>query len=284
MGVKATIVYLTKNGGPLFRESLDAVLSQEAPFEFEVIAVDSGSTDGTLETLRARRVRVYSISPDEFNFGLTRDYGFSLAKGEVVIAISQDAVPAGNVWLKELVSPFEDPSIVAVQGLEDIPSGVDAFYWHKARLFYYTRECMNWIEEYNGIGLSFVCCAVRKSVWEKNRLGPVEMSEDKVFQKKLSGKGERIMLQEKAVVFHSHQYGISELAKRCENEGLGWRNAGQRYSFCDMVIDFFNPGVALGYLRGLVRLEIRRPAEFLFPFIRPVFIFKGNHYTKKYVR
>lgn len=284
VGVKASIIYLTRNGGAVFRESLDAVLSQEAPFEFEVIAVDSGSTDGTLGIMKERPVRVHSIRPEEFNFGLTRDYGFSLAKGEILITLSQDAVPVGRNWLKDLFSPFDDPSVAAVQGVEEIPRGADAFYWHKARLFFYTRECADWISRNGGLGLSFVCCAVRRSVWEENRLGLVEMSEDKVFQKKLTEKGQRIVLQEKSVVFHSHQYGFSELAKRCENEGLGWRNVGQDYSATDMVRDFFNFGVMLGYIRGLSRFEMRRPAEFLFPFIRPVFIFKGNHFTKRYVR
>lgn len=284
MAIKTSIVYLTKNGGAVFRESLEAVFSQEAPFEFEVIAVDSGSTDGTLEILKERPVRVHSIKPEEFNFGLTRDYGFSLARGGIVIAMSQDAVPAGRSWLKDLVAPFDDPSVAAVQGVEEIPPGADVFYWHKARLFYYTRECTGWIRRHGGIGLSFVCCAVRRSVWEENRLGAVEMSEDKVFQKKLREKRKRIIMQGKAAVFHSHQYGIVELARRCENEGLGWRNVGQGYSAVDMVRDFFNFGVMLGYLRGLVRCEIRKPAEFLFPFIRPVFIFRGNHFTKRYVR
>ncbi|MBZ0219963.1 MAG: glycosyltransferase [Candidatus Methylomirabilis sp.] len=283
MGVKASIIYLTRNGGAVFRESLESVLSQEAPFEFEVIAVDSGSTDGTLEAMRARPVMVHSIKPDEFNFGLTRDYGFSLAKGEIVVTLSQDAVPVGKSWLKDIVAPFDDPSVAAVQARERLPVA-DAFYWLKAGLFYYTRECKGWIRKHGGIGLSFVCCAVRRSVWDANRLGQVEMSEDKVFQKKLREKGERIIMQEKAAVFHSHQYGIVELAKRCENEGLGWRNVGQAYSFGDMVLDFFNFGMMLGYLRGLMRLEMRRPAEFLFPLIRPVFIFKGNHFTKRYVR
>lgn len=284
MSIKASIVYLTKNGGALFRQSLDSVLSQKAPFGFEVVAVDSGSNDGTLEVMKAQKVRVYSIKPEEFNFGLTRDYGFSLARGEIVIAISQDAVPVGRDWLKDLVAPFEDASVGAVQCTDSQEQGADAFYWSRTGLFYFTRECADWLSKHKGLGLSFVCCAVRKAAWEKNRLGPVEMSEDKVFQKKLEEKGWRIVLREEAAVLHSHSYGVSELAKRCENEGFGWRNAGQEYSFFEMALDLFNPRVMFAYIRGLLLLRMRRPSEFLFPFIRPVFVFKGNRFTKGYVR
>ena len=94
-----SIVYLTKNGGRLFKKSLEALFSQKVDFGFEVIAVDSGSTDGILDMMKNYPIRVYQIDPEEFNFGLMRDYGFSLARGEIIITLSQDAIPVGTGWL-----------------------------------------------------------------------------------------------------------------------------------------------------------------------------------------
>ncbi len=282
---RASIVYLTKNGGRLFDKSLAAVYSQKPNFDFEVIVVDSGSTDDTLEILKRYPVRQYSIPGDEFNFGLTRDFGFGLAKGDILISLSQDAVPAGHDWLKNMIAPFEDGSVMAVQGLEIPPADQDIFFWEKYRLFYYTRECRRWLRRNDNIGLSFTCCAIRRSAWLEDPLGRVEMSEDKLFQKRMSAKGYKIFLQRDARDYHSHMYrDIKSLAKRCENEGLGWRIAGERYSFADLVMDIFNPLIIAVLAYGLLTLQVRHWPELLFPLIRPICVFKGNNFTTHYVK
>src|SRR6185369_16032418 len=185
MKVKASIIYLTKNGGELFRRSLEAVLSQDVDFPIEVVAVDSGSTDGTLEYLQAQPVRLYRMPAEEFNFGLTRDYAFSLAEGEFIVSISQDAVPANHQWLRDLLAPFAYDAIAAVQGIDLLPDDRPVFYWDSVGMFYQTRDCRKWNERHHGIGLSFANCALRRSVWQENQIGRVAMSEDRVFQKRI---------------------------------------------------------------------------------------------------
>lgn len=277
-----SIVYLTKNGGCLLGKSLESVFAQAVDFEFEVIAVDSGSTDGTLELLKNFSVKVYGIAADEFNFGLTRDYVFSLAKGDIVIAISQDAIPAGSEWLRNMSSPFEDDSIAVVQGIDILPEGENLFFWDKMGVFYFTRECKRWVEDHDNIGLSFTCCAIRRSIWKENQLGRVEMSEDKVFQKKVMEKGLKVIGQPNAMTYHSHMYSVVSLAKRCENEGLGWRNVANHYSFYDMLRDIFNREIIRLLWRGIVTHKIKRLSELLFPLIRPIYVYKGNNFTKQY--
>jgi rhamnosyltransferase len=279
-----SIIYLTKDGGHLLEKSLKAIYSQEVTFDFEVIAVDSGSADGTIETLTKYPVTVYQIKPEEFNFGLTRDYGFSVAEGDLLIAISQDAVPVGTDWLKNMLSPFRDESIAAVQGVEIVPKDQSLFFWEKYRLFFYTRESKAWIRDHGNIGLSFVCCAIRRKVWEENRLGTVEMNEDKVFQKKITQKGYKIILQKEAMHYHFHTYNLRTLAIRCENEGLGWKNLGQDYSFLSMIMDMCNPLILAVLIFGILTFQIGNIAELLFPVVRPIFVFKGNHFTCQYVK
>ncbi len=285
MNPQVSIVYLTKNGGTLFEESLKAVFSQKSSYEYDVIAVDSGSTDGTIEILRRYPVRVYQIRPEEFNFGLTRDYGFSLAKGDILISLSQDAVPVGPDWLNDLVSPFfEDRSVAAVQGMDILPDDQYLYYWERIRMFYFTRESRSWIKSHHGIGMSFTSCAIRRRVWEDNPLGHVEMSEDKVFQKKITDKGYKIIFNRKAMDYHFHIYNLRSLARRCENEGLGWRTVGQDYSIFDMFMDLFNPVIFGAFLFGVMTLRIKRLSEVFFPIVRPVYIYKGNHFTRSYVK
>lgn len=259
------------------RESLQAVLAQTTDFAFEVVAVDSGSTDGTLEFLQGQPVKIHTIPPESFNFGATRDLGFSLGQGEILVTLSQDAVPAGPDWLQNLCRPFVDPGVAAVQGKERPWAGRDVFFWSRVGLFNFTRESQRWRKAHQGVGLSFVNCAVRRSVWEANRLGPVAMSEDKVFQKRLAEQGHRIVRAPEAVVWHSHQYDRESLVKRCMNEGLGWRLVGVEYSGFDMLVDMCHPFIWLGFAYGLVTLRIRTAAELLFPWLRPYGLYKGNH-------
>lgn len=281
---KVSIVYLTKNGGKKFKDSLNSIFAQEADFPFEVIAVDSGSSDGTLETLARHAVRVERVRSDEFNFGLTRDLGFSLCQGDILVSLSQDAIPSDKNWLQRICAPFANPEVAVVQG-EEIPfQDRKLFYWDNIRLFYFTRESKHWAKDHDAIGLSFVNCAIRRSVWEANRLGRIDMSEDKVFQMRLSERGYTIVFARQAAVFHSHMYDLKSLAKRCENEGLGWRLAGQSYSLFEMLMDLCHPVVFLALLYGLVTLQVRRISELLFPWVRPVFVFRGNHRTTSYIK
>ena len=70
-----SIVIPTKNGGHLFEKVLDAVFKQKTEYEYEVICVDSGSKDGTLDVIRKYPCRLFQIEPSEFGHGKTRNYG-----------------------------------------------------------------------------------------------------------------------------------------------------------------------------------------------------------------
>ena len=69
-----SIVIPTKNGGHLFEKVLDAVFKQKTEYEYEVICVDSGSKDGTLDVIRKYPCRLFQIEPSEFGHGKTRNY------------------------------------------------------------------------------------------------------------------------------------------------------------------------------------------------------------------
>ena len=85
---------------------LDALAAQDGDFGCEVIAVDSGSTDGTPQRLRRRGARVVEIPAEGFNHGATRNEGLALARGEFAVLLVQDAVPVSPAWLQALVAPL----------------------------------------------------------------------------------------------------------------------------------------------------------------------------------
>ncbi len=117
-GVLATVVVLTYNGEQFLRELLDAVSIQRVDGEVEVLVIDSGSTDRTLEIVaQFPQVRLIEIPNSEFGHGRTRNFAAHEARGRYVAYLTHDAVPASDRWLYELLKPFElNPRVAAVMG------------------------------------------------------------------------------------------------------------------------------------------------------------------------
>src|ERR1700726_348071 len=114
--VKTSILLLTKDGGPGLEFLMSALYRQKGVEPFELIVVDSGSTDETLELLRRFPVRLEQIPPESFHHSRTRNFAAGLAKGEILVFLSQDAIPASEKWLNTMISNFDDPTVGAVYG------------------------------------------------------------------------------------------------------------------------------------------------------------------------
>ena len=87
--MKASVVIPAKNGGTQFRKVFSAVLAQKTQDPFDVVVVDSGSTDGTWEYLEDtakadRRLVLHRIPPAEFQHGRTRNEGIRRSTGDIV--------------------------------------------------------------------------------------------------------------------------------------------------------------------------------------------------------
>src|SRR5882762_11670830 len=181
--IEATIVIPTKNGEEDIGTCLEAIYSQRETGPFEVIVIDSGSMDNTLEIVRRYPVRLEQIPPETFHHARTRNYAAGLAKGEVLVFLSQDAIPASDRWLAAMARDFREPSIGAVYGrqLPKAESGLErrsafAVMYGGARIVKMPMD---------GIGLghkyyhfSNANSAIRRKAWEATRF-PDEL---KVFE------------------------------------------------------------------------------------------------------
>src|SRR5215813_1217660 len=103
----ASVIIPTKDAGVMFDRVLGALAAQRIGGTFEIVVIDSGSTDGTVERARASGAVVREIDPGEFQHSVTRNMGASLARGKFLVFLTQDAVPEGSTWLESLVSAVE---------------------------------------------------------------------------------------------------------------------------------------------------------------------------------
>ena len=105
-----TVFVPTFNGERYLRATLEGVLTQTLPegWELDLLVIDSGSTDATLEILSGfgSRLRLHRIENSAFSHGGTRDEAARMARGQFVVYLTQDATPLHQRWLINMIEPF----------------------------------------------------------------------------------------------------------------------------------------------------------------------------------
>lgn len=279
-----TIGIPCRNGGVILRRALAQVFAQETSRSFEVIALDSGSTDGTLEALAGYPVRVIAIDPAGFDWGRVRERLFEEARGAIVVNLSQDAIPAQHDWLERLIAPLldSDAGVSCGSSIPDPERHFPQFQWEKNGYYYFTREIGKFTARY-GRGLSFANTAVRRSIWESLRVDPQATGEDFGFQIKLYRAGVAIAFPTDAPVLHHHYYTLRGVYRRCRNEGLALREMGCAYNEANLAADLLSPKKYVQWLREVKRGSLRSGAEWLYPVLRPVAVYMGSRFARKMV-
>lgn len=216
---KTTVIIPTRNAGPLFEEVMQAVASQDYP-DYEILVVDTSSTDGTRDIARKHSARIYTITQDEFSHGGTRNMAARIAQGEVLAFLSQDATPMGKTWLKELVSPLKDHNIAGVFGgqvpREDAPPMEKFFYSVRFPDVRKKRTLIRGSEiSLDHIFFSNVNSAMRRELLIENPFDDtIIMSEDQEWAKRVLLDGFDTLYEPKAAVVHSHNYTLNTAFRR----------------------------------------------------------------------
>ena len=105
--LKISVILPTFQAAAYWPAWLEAM--QQQTLSAELVVVDSSSTDGTADLARAAGARVAVIPQTSFDHGASRNLGASLASGEVLVFMTQDARPAHPEFLAQLVAPLAQP-------------------------------------------------------------------------------------------------------------------------------------------------------------------------------
>jgi rhamnosyltransferase len=230
--IESSILVLTKNEAHNIGACLEAIYAQKNSGTFEVVIVDSGSTDGTREIAAKYPLRVEQIRTEDFHHARTRNFAASLAQGRYLVYLAADALPASTEWLAGLTGNFEDAGVAAVYG-RHVPKAnstleredvLDAVYGEERLV---KDPARGQEMGYRYFHFSTVNAAIRKDVWEKTRF-PEELKcyEDLGIAKRILDMGAKIVYEPRAAVFHSHNHTGTGLFKRYFDTGVIWKQLG----------------------------------------------------------
>jgi rhamnosyltransferase len=218
--IDVTVVIPTLNGRNELVQLLDAIVSQEGRFRPTVTVVDSGSTDGTLDLLRKRGVRLLTVDSSEFNHADTRNLALAAVDTEYAILTVQDALPSSRWWLSSLVQPLEDDLSLAGTWARQQPrenaSKVTTHYlasWIGAQNLARTVgpltpeqfAALPPAERLLACAFDNVCSCVRMSVWREHQFRTTRIAEDLEWAFDVLKAGYRLAFVPEAVVRHSHE-------------------------------------------------------------------------------
>jgi rhamnosyltransferase len=218
--LECSISILTKNEERNIGDCLKALFAQKGAGEFEVVLVDSGSSDATLEIARGYPIRIEQIAAREFHHARTRNFAASLGKGPILINLSGDAIPASDAWLRNMLANFTDSGVGAVYGRQLPRPGSTMERTDTFDTVYGDRKVVKDPAHRNGLGYRFyhfsdVNSAIRRSVWEATPYPEdLKMFEDLAIAKRILDAGWKIVYEPDAPVFHSHRYNTKQLFKR----------------------------------------------------------------------
>ncbi len=223
-----SVIIPTLNGAG----SIEALLSslKQQSVETELIIIDSTSTDETVAIAQAWEARIIQIRREDFDHGATRNYAARQASGDILVFMTQDALPVSRSVLEHLTDALKAPGVAASYARQIARDGApppETF----VRAFNYPSEPLIKTKAmvpslgFKTFFFSNVCSSIRKDIF--NRLGGfpegVIMDEDMLFAARAINNGYGIAYVPEAVVFHSHHYGWFRQFRRYFDIGVSFR-------------------------------------------------------------
>lgn len=189
---------------------------------FEVIVVDSNSSDRTVDIVKTFEwVRLISIDRSEFNHGLTRDMALRESSGDIVCFMTQDAVPADDFYIENLIAPILSDDRIAVSSGRQLPKNDARRFEQLVREFNYGPESnIRTKADIATMGIKAyfatdVCSAYRRNVYiELGGFEKTNMSEDMLMAAKALNAGYSVAYAADARVYHSHNLTPAEQYRR----------------------------------------------------------------------
>src|SRR3990172_1320893 len=222
---KISVIIPTKDAGVDFEFLLKMYKTQKGIKEIEIVIVDSGSTDNTLEIAKANHAKIVTILPSEFSHSSARNLGAENATGDYFLFTVQDALPPTDTWLYELMTVLRNNNVSAVSCAEFPREDADLFYrvisWNHYRFLgvneadriYQLPNNPNYLTLRQNGQLSDLACLIPNDVFNKYKYR-LNYAEDLDLGIRLIQDGEKIAFLGTIRIIHSHNRPAYYFLKR----------------------------------------------------------------------
>jgi rhamnosyltransferase len=225
------VIIPTYQAAPYLERQLIVLAEQEPPIK-DIVIVDSSSTDRTRDIAERHGARVIVIDKREFDHGGTRTMaGMAHAKGDLLLYLTQDAMPVGKSALETLIRPLElDPVCGAVFGRQIPRENATPFASHLRRFNYPATSYVRTYDDRLRFGIKAAFCSNSFAAYRRKALDEVGwfeknlvMAEDIHVCARMLRKGYTLQYVAEAEAVHSHNYTIVQDFKRYFDLGVFFR-------------------------------------------------------------
>ncbi|WP_260329142.1 glycosyltransferase [Serratia proteamaculans] len=223
--INASIVIPTYNGGEVWHTSAKAISQQLSQVD-KVLVIDSSSKDDTIEIANEYNFVVDIIPSSEFNHGGTRNKGVRVCHSDIVIFLTQDAIPKSDC-IEKILQSFTDPIVACAYGRQLPHTDANPLAIHARNFNYKENDYIGSLDSKEMLGLKAVFMsnsfsAYRVSIF--NALGGFPentiLCEDMYLAAKAVLANYKVAYVSDAEVYHSHNYRAIDEFKRYFDIGV----------------------------------------------------------------
>lgn len=195
-------------------------LARQTCRELEVILVDSGSTDSTVQIAQSYGAGIVRIPPDEFTFGRSLNLGIRAASCDFVVIASAHVYPVYPDWIERLLQPFHDPGVAIVYGKQ---RGTAGSAFSEQQIF------LQWFPDVDTMDQANPFCnnanaAIRKALWQEQPYDETLTGlEDLAWARWARSQGKAVAYAARAEVVHVHEETPSGVYNRYRREGMAFK-------------------------------------------------------------
>lgn len=195
-------------------------LRQQSFGDYEILLVDSGSSDRTVEIARSYDVGIHHMNKEEFSFGRSLNIGCRAARGELLVFASAHVYPSRKDWLGLLVAAFDNPKIGLAYGRQ---RGNEVTRFSEHQIF------RKWFPDQDAPQQAhYFCnnanCAIRRSLWEQLPYDEMVTGlEDLAWAKEAQKRGVQIAYLSEAEIIHVHEENWARIRNRYRREAIALR-------------------------------------------------------------
>ncbi len=282
---KISIIIPTYNAQIHLPKLFESIEAQSLKY-FELIVIDSSSQDETVSTAKRYTENVIVIPQSEFDHGGTRAKAAQIAKGEILVFLTQDALPEDQFAIENIVKIFSDEKIGAAYGKQISYEWTSHFGKHLRAFNYKDTSYKRDKSDIPGYGLKTAFLSDSFAAYRKSALQSIEwfkdgliLGEDTYAGAKMILTGHTLAYVAEAKVYHSHSYTVIEEFKRYFDIGVFHR--------CESwILESFGKaeGEGMKYIKSEIKYLLSNSIWYLIPefFVRNSMKYLGYKLGEKY--